>query len=376
MENHAKYGESIYFHGERSLYVNLFIGSELNWKDEGVRVRQMTRFPEEDDTRLEIECAKPVQFALKVRYPSWAHSGIALTVNNVVQTITESPGSYVTVDRKWNNGDKVEIRLPMSLHLESMPDDSSVIALLYGPIVLAADLGDDGVDSALQYGPSEPHLGRLKPVTIPAFVCDRNELLAGVKPVAGTSLEFRTSGISQPDNVILRPFYKIFKDRYTVYWRTYSAQQWQQKLGEDSLAAAKRKDIEQRTVDDVIVGDRQNERNHNLLGDTTMGGVYDGRGWRESRNGWFSYNLKIGIDKPVTLVCTYQGSEGRRRIFKVIVDDVTIATQTMIYHPTESFDVEYRLPEKLTKGKRYVTVKFQAESNAIAGSVLDVRVVQ
>jgi hypothetical protein len=107
-----------------------------------------------------------------------------------------------------------------------------------------------------------------------------------------------------------------------------------------------------------------------------MGGVYDGQGWRESRDGWFSYDLRIVADMPVTLVCTYQGSEGRGRVFDVLVDNAKVATQTMEYHPTESFDIEYPLPETFTKGKSSITVKFQAQPQAMAGSVLDVRVIQ
>ncbi len=376
MENHAKYGESIYFHNDKCLYVNLFIPSELDWKEKGMRVRQKTQFPEEDVTRFEFECLKPIHLALKVRYPSWAQSGMMLKVNGTTQPINQQPQSYVTIDRTWKNGDKVEIRLPMTLHMESMPDDSSVVALMYGPIVLAADLGASGIDSTMRYGPSEPHFGRLKPVDIPAFVGDRNQVLEGVKPVSGSPLEFRTTGITRPEGVSLVPFYKMSKDRYTVYWRIYTSGQWEDKRAADALSESKRKEIEQRTVDVVRVGDRQSEGEHNLQGDTTTGGIYDEQGWRESWNGWFSYDLKIGVDRPFTLLCTYLGSEGRRRVFDILVDNERIATQTMEYHPTESFDVEYPVPDGLTKGKNKITIRFQAQPDAMAGSVLGVRAVQ
>ncbi len=376
MENPGRYGESIYFHDAKSLYVNLFIPSELNWKDKGVRVRQETRFPEEDDTRLVLECKKPIQFAMKVRYPAWAQSGMTLTVNGRPETIREKAGSYVTVERQWKNGDKVEIRMPMSLHMESMPDDPTVVALLYGPIVLAGDLGNKGIDSTMRYGPSAPPLGRVKPITVPAFVCDKREILGAIKPVAGPPLHFRTAGIGQPEDVSLVPFYKMFEDRYTVYWKIYSPDGWEKKKAEMAAVEAKRKDIEQRTVDAVKVGERQNERDHNLQGDTTLGGYEDGEGWRGSRNGWFSYDLNIGPDKPVTVLCTYRGSEGRRRTFDVLVNDVKVATQSLQYHPTELFDVEYQIPESLTKGRSKITIKFQAQPQAFAGSVFDLRAVQ
>jgi hypothetical protein len=376
LENHAKYGETIYFHDENSLYVNLFIPSELNWHDKGLRVRQQTRFPEEDVVRLVLECKKPVRLALHVRYPSWAQSGMTLTVNGRPVKVNEKPGSYVSADRKWTNGDRIEIRLPMSLHMESMPDDPTVVALLYGPIVLAGDLGDKGIDSTLRFGPSAPPLGRIRSVTVPAFACDKSQILASVKPVAGAPLHFRSAGIGQPEDVSLVPFYQMFRDRYTVYWKIYSPAEWETKKAEIAAAVARRAEIERRTVDSVRVGDHQSELEHNLQGDTTLGGFFDGEGWRGSRNGWFSYDLHFDGNRPVTLVCTYRGSEGRRRTFDVLVDDVKIATETLQYHPTELFDVEHQIPDSLTVGKSKMTVKFQAQPQAFAGSVFDVRIVQ
>ncbi|MGH9823478.1 MAG: beta-L-arabinofuranosidase domain-containing protein, partial [Blastocatellia bacterium] len=218
MENHSKYGDTIYFHDDQSLYLNLFIASELNWKEKGLTVRQETRFPEEDSTRLTFKSEKPIHLALKIRYPSWAQSGVTLAVNGKQQAVQAEPGSYVTVDRDWRNGDVVQIRYPMSLRIESMPDDPKTIAILYGPIVLAGDLGEEGMEDVKRYGPSAPQVERLKPIQIPAFVCDVKDVLTNVKPISGAPLNFRTSGIGQPGDVLLLPFYKVVQPRYTVYW--------------------------------------------------------------------------------------------------------------------------------------------------------------
>lgn len=377
MENHAKYGETIYFHNDTSLYVNLFIPSELNWKDKNVRVRQTTRFPEDDASELVMECKRPIRFTLEVRYPGWAHSGIQVTVNGKVQSITANPQTYVGIKRTWKNGDKVVVRLPMSLHIESMPDDSSMIALMYGPIVLAGDLGNEGVDSTLRYGPYTPHIRQLKPLTIPAFVCERSQVLASVKPVTGKVLTFRTSGIGRPGDVTLVPFYKMFEDRYTVYWNLYTERGYEKRNADLAAAEARQKEIERRTVDLVKAGDRVSEAAHEIKGDTTAGGVYNSEeGWRESRGGWFSYSLNVHGDKPATLVCGYHGSEDPDRVFSVLVDSVEIATQTMDDHPTDSFDVEYPLPESLTRGKTHLTIEFAAKPKHTAGTVFDVRVIQ
>jgi DUF1680 family protein len=222
MENHAKYGDTIYFRNGTTLFVNLFIASELNWKEKGLLVRQETRFPEEDATLLTFKSKKPVRLALKIRYPSWAMSGLKLTINGRENPLKSNPGSYVTVERTWKNGDVVKVRFPMSLHLEAMPDDPTLVAFLYGPIVLAGDLGKEGLKDARGYGVMAPQIGSLPAVEIPVLACNPREILAKLKPERGAALTFRTDGIGRPRDVLLIPFYRVFDQRYTVYWKIQS----------------------------------------------------------------------------------------------------------------------------------------------------------
>jgi len=376
MENHAKYGDTIYYRAGESLYVNLFIASELNWKEKGLLVRQETRFPEEDATRLTFKSAKPVKLAVQIRYPSWAQSGMTLAVNGKKEPVTAKPGSYVMVERAWKNGDTVEVRWPMSLRLEAMPDDPKMVALLYGPIVLGGDLGKEGLDEARRYGPSAPQLGRVKPIEVPAFIGEVKDVLAKVQPVSGAPLNFRTNDLGQPQDVWLVPFYKLYDRRYNVYWKVYSPDEWAKRKTELAATEARRKQIENRTVDFVGVGESQSERDHNYQGERSFDGYFEGKRWREARNGWFSYELRVLPDKPMTLICTYRGSEGRRRSFDILVNGEKIATQQLELHPGEFFDIEYPLPERLTRGQQRITVKFQAHPEAVAGSVFDVRVAQ
>ena len=376
MENHSKYGDTIYFHDDQSLYLNLFIASELNWKEKGLTVRQETRFPEEDSTRLTLKSEKPIHLALKIRYPSWAQSGVTLTVNGKQQAVQAEPGSYVTVDREWVNGDVVQIRYPMSLRIESMPDDPKTIAILYGPIVLAGDLGEEGMEDVKRYGPSAPQVERLKPIQVPALVCDVKDVLSSVKPISGAPLNFRTSGIGQPGDVLLLPFYKVVQPRYTVYWKVYSPVEWEKKRAEFISKEAHRKEIERRTVDFVKIGDPVSEREHEFKGEKSEKGNFFGRWYRASQKGWFSYELKITPGKPVVLACTYRGSEGGRRAFDVLVDGEKIASETLQLHPGELFDFEYPLPERLTQTKQRITVRFQSHPDAMTGAVYDVRTVQ
>jgi hypothetical protein len=376
MENHAKYPDSIYFHDDRSLYVNLFIASELHWRAKGLTVRQDTTFPERDTTRLTFTAAQPIRLALNIRYPMWAKTGMLVTVNGRKEPVAAAAGSYATVEREWKSGDIVEIALPMTLHIEATPDNPKVAAVLYGPIVLAGDLGSEGLDKSLRYGPSVPPLGKLRTPAIPAFVGDRARMLGSIAPVAGSPLTFRTKGLAQPHDVTLVPFFKAADHRYTVYWNLYSASEWTARKADVASTEGKRQIIERNTIDAVDISSEQSERDHGYTGQGTSDAYLEGRKWRDARDGWFSYELKVVPEGPVTLVCTYRGSEGRRRVHDILIDGEKIATETMFYHPTETFDISYAVPATLLANKTRITVKFQAATGASTGGVLDVRTVR
>ncbi len=219
MENHAKYGDSIYFHNGDELYVNLFIASELDWVDKDVVVSQETLFPESEITQLSINTRKSVHLVLKIRYPSWARSGAHLFLNGRREPVTATPGSYITIDRKWNPGEKVLVSFPMSLTMEAMPDDPSIVAFLYGPLVLAGDLGKEGLDADKRHGPVAPQMDKTSTIEIPVFRCDAKEVLSRLVRAPGGRTSFRTAGPGVPGDILLMPFYKVVEPRYTVYWK-------------------------------------------------------------------------------------------------------------------------------------------------------------
>jgi hypothetical protein len=218
MENHAKYGDSIYFQDGGGLFVNLFIASALDWTEKGVKVRQETRFPEEPKTTLVIGAARPVEFALRVRVPEWVAGVCSVKINGKRHEASASPSSYLTIARTWKNGDRIEVDLPMKLRLERLPDRPDVAAVLYGPIVLAGTLGGaEGLTEDKVYGKYGPEG---EPVAVPTFdVKDNAPLEAWIKPVAGKPLTFRTEGAGKPNDVTLVPFYKLFGERYAIYWQ-------------------------------------------------------------------------------------------------------------------------------------------------------------
>jgi DUF1680 family protein len=222
MENHAKYGDTIYFHGDNSLFVNLFIPSELSWPEKNLVVRQETKFPESDVTQLNFKTQMSVQLVLKIRWPSWAEK-IAVRVNGKKQKISGAPGSYISLNREWQNGDRVEIQLPMKLHAEPLPGASNIVALLFGPIVLAGNLGTNGMPNP--YARDQLDLAKISDPKVPVFVGDPKTFLKKIKQT-GEPLVFQTKNLGQPNDVTLVPFYKANHERYSVYWNVVSAADW------------------------------------------------------------------------------------------------------------------------------------------------------
>jgi hypothetical protein len=300
---------------------------------------------------------------------------MTMAINGKPQPISGSAGSYVTIEREWKSGDRVDVRLPMTLHTEAMADDPQMIAVMYGPIVLAGDLGKEGLETVKRYGPSAPPVGRLKTPTIPVLIGDVSSVPSKIVPLAGTELHFTTRGLAQPHDVSLVPFYQIIDRRYIVYWNVMSSAAWDRRKTEMAATEAHRREIEQHAIDTVNIDDAQSERDHGYEGESATAGYFEGKRTREARGGWFSYQVKVVPDRPVTLVCAYRGSEGRRRTFDVFVDGAKIATESLEYHPTEQLDREYPLPATITRGKDRVTVKFQAQPQATAGAVIDLRTI-
>jgi uncharacterized protein len=222
LENFSKLGESFYFHNGDTLWVNLFFASEVYWKEKGINLRQETRFPEEAGTRLTIQTKAPTQFALNVRIPYWTENA-AISINGRPFHSKEkfAPSSYARIERTWKNGDQVEIKLPMRLHLQPTPDDPRMAAILYGPLVLAGELGTQGLDPKHIYSEDKILHEGFPAVTVPELAGNPNALDKWIQPVGAKDkpLTFRTVNAGRPEDVTLSPFYRLFDQRYCVYWR-------------------------------------------------------------------------------------------------------------------------------------------------------------
>jgi len=369
IENHVRYGESIYFQDAEGLYVNLFIASRLSWPERGLRVTQETRFPEKDTARLTLSCDKPVAFALRLRCPGWVSGPMKVAINGKTQDVNSAPDSCVTLRREWRDGDRVDVRIPMNLRTESMPDNPDRVALLYGPIVLAGDLGPEDL-GAPDADSAEP-----RP---PVFVTDGKALEDCVVPVPGKPLTFRTDGVGKPEDVTLIPFYRMHHHRYSVYWDLLTPREWARREAEYRAEQQRLAELRARTVDVMLIGETQPERDHNLQGENTGAGDFGGRKWRHAVDGgWFSFEIGVLPDTPVDLVLTYWGSDSGGREFDILVDGVLVATQVLDNNkPGGFFDVVHELPADLTAGHNKVTVRLQAHPQRTAGGLFGARTVR
>jgi DUF1680 family protein len=214
VEEYSKLNNSIYWQDGNNLYVNLFIPSELNWTERGLRVKQNTNFPEQPSTSLTITADRPTRMTIHLRIPAWAESGGSVTINGRPVEAMASPGGYLALTRAWKTGDRIEMSLPMRLRLEAMPDNPKRIAVLYGPLVLAGDLGSEGLSESMIVGPHAPPIQRAPRIEIPVFRAS-GDPESWIKP-AEKPLAFHAAG--QPKDVALVPLNSIFGKRYAVYW--------------------------------------------------------------------------------------------------------------------------------------------------------------
>jgi len=374
IENHVKYGESIYFHDDKSLQVNLFIASELTWKAKGLKVTQQTKFPYEPKTRFVFACDKPVKLALKIRHPKWVGPALKVTVNGKKTGAASKPGEYLSIDRTWARGDAVDVELPMSLRLEPMKNRPQIAAIMYGPILLAGRLGREGMTDKMPYSSEQWTFSGHPTPPVPDLAAEGKPVADWLKPVAGKPLEFKTAGVGRPREVSLIPFFKAHHQRYTVYWDIMTEKAWQEQEAKRLAEEKRLKDLKERTIDEAVP-QKESEKAHNLKGGNMLAGAAFNRHWRHAWPGsWFSYDLKVDPAKPIEVVVTCWGGDKGKRGFDVKVGDTKIGEQTLIGDkPGVFFDTVHKVPEKLTKGKNKITVRFEAHKGKIGGGIFGVK---
>lgn len=357
MENHARYGEYIYFRDAEGIFVNLFVPSRVRWPEKGLVLEQETHFPDLPRTRLVLKLAQPAELTIRVRHPWWARGKLWVKVNGQPVETASSPSSFIALRRLWHDGDEISVDFPMSLYYEAMPDNPRMIAFLYGPIVLCAALQDDE--------------------EIPVLVSE-DDPTGYIVRKRKTGVEFATEGLGRPRDLELIPLFAMHDRRYNVYWSWLTPDQWRKREEELARERKLRDLLRQLVIDEVRIGHRQSEEEHALEGERTEAGSFAGRAWRHAvGGGWFAWRLRVDPHQPMALWCTYWGSDAGGREFEILVDGKPIATQELSRNaPGRFFDRIYPIPEELTTGKETILVRFQARPGRIAGGVFGCRTVR
>lgn len=382
MENHGKYNEFIYTHADDSLFVNLFIASELDWKAKKVNLRQETSFPYEGKTKLSITKGS-ARFNLMVRFPVWVKADeFKITVNGKEVKHNSVPSSYVSIDRKWEKGDVVELLMPLHSSIERLPNVPDYIAFMHGPILLSAKTGTEDLKGLVaddgRWGQYPG--GKLFPIDqAPILVEDDIENIASkLIPVKNEPLSFTLNvKMINPINLKLEPFSNIHDSRYMMYWLALSNNGYKTYLDSLTTIENRRIEIERRTIDFVATGEQQPETDHAMQSKNSNSGNNHNDFYREAgRDGYFSYEMKTNSETNLKLLVRYWGAEWGGRKFDIYIDDEKLLTEdnTGRWNQSKFFDVEYTIPESMVKDKNNVRVKFQALPGNTAGAVYFLRV--
>lgn len=385
MENHGKYNEFIYTHQNDSLFLNLFIASELNWRKKGIRLKQETNFPYEEQTKLTVTEGAS-SFSLLIRYPSWVkQKQVSILVNGKPVQYQVNKNSYVSLRRNWKKGDVILMKLPMQTRIETMPKVPEYIAFLHGPVLLAAKTGTEDLKGLTADNSRWGHIAHGKKLPIdqaPVIVSnDQSAVVAAVKPVKGKPLHFTLSGVEIKNNgrLELQPFYQLHDARYMMYWMRLSNKQYASYI--DSIAKLEQAKLalQKRTVDFVAPGEQQPEADHFIQKQNSNTGNYLDEFWRDARNGgYFSYQLATNAETNLNLVVRYWGAEKGNRTFEILIDDEKLVTETINgkWEQQKFMEAEYSIPASMLKNKTSVRVKFQSSQGTTAGSVYYVRLVK
>jgi len=379
MESHALHADGIYFEAGDRLWVNLYAPSTAAWKAAGVRLETITTFPDGDAASIVLTAASPKAFTLALRRPAWAGDGFAVTVNGVAQEALAPPGSYVEISRTWRTGDRVDLVLPKALRLEPLPDNPSRAAILWGPLVLAGDLGpipprvrprDDEEE--------EDAPGSVRP-TVPVFVTPERSVAKWLAPVPGKPGAFESAGVGRDRDIEFVPFHKLHNRVYGAYWDVLTPAEWTERSAAMRAADEARRRLEAATVAFVQPGQMQAERDSNQQGEESTPVRAGGRFGRRA-SGWFSFDVPVDSSQSMVLVVTYRGDERTRRAFSILVDGGMVRDEVIERASPERqvgfYDVEYPIPAAAVAGKRKVTVRFQAAPGSEVAAVYGIRMVR
>lgn len=376
LENHARAGENIFSRGEGELWLNSFIACELNWREARVQITQETHFPSENTTTLRFSCEAPTRFALHLRHPHWSKT-LAVEVNGERVNLGSAPGSYATIGREWREGDVLTLRLEPQFTLEYLRGSEDKAAFLYGPIVLAGDLGRGGMDGIELYSSEQLRFLHLQRPELPLVISDEGPLSRLELREGAIVLHARSSDGREAIEVPLMPYYLAHHRRYMVYFGVYDSASWARYEVHQRADEERRRDEALRTLDSYHPGEQQSEIDHQLQSQGSRTGDNYSDAWRDAFDGgFFSFALLATPNEENELRVRYWGGDAGRT-FDIFVNDALLATQELVGKPVNAFfEASYLLPLSLTQGQTRVRVRFQARPGDVAGGIYGARMLR
>ena len=380
MENHALHGLGIYYSSPDKLWVNVYAPSTATWAAQGVKLSMDTGFPEGDDAKMTVTVAAPKALTIAMRRPRWAADGFSATVNGEPVPDLGTAGSYVEMKRTWKSGDTIELKMPKTLRLEPLANDPHRVAIMWGPLMMAGDLGPEPARGAGRGGSAAAGAGGGQApaaIDIPVIVSTTRTPASWLKPVAGKPGVFRTDGVGKSRDVELVPFYRLHRRVYMGYFDIYTPAEWEKKSAEIAAARERQRQLEAATIAFLQPGDAQTERQYNQQGENTTIARVNQRAGRTGR-GWFSFDIPVESAHQNVLVVTYHSESRRPRTFDILVDGQPLAQERFEAASDNGFfDREYEIPlSAIPQGKPNVTVRFQATDGNDIAAVFGVRVIR
>ncbi|KQR94346.1 glycosyl hydrolase [Chryseobacterium sp. Leaf180] len=382
MENHAKYGEMIYAHSGNNLYVNLFIPSVLKWAEKKAVIRQENTFPQNASTRLIFDVAPKSELNLKLRAPEWTNvSEIYVSVNNKGVKISPDADGFLNIKKKWKKGDMVEIKMPMHLSAEQLPDQSDYYAFRYGPIVLAAKYGTEnqtGLFADESRGGHIAHGPQIPLQEIPVVLGSSDSVLNHVETVNKEKLSFKINGL-YPQNKFasgleLVPFYQIQEERYIMYFPQATQdkiQIIQQKKKQEEEAVRKLDNI---TVDKIQLGEQQPESDHFFASSEAFDGYMEDRHFRDAK-GWFSYEMRNSDKNAEFLFLQYFDANNNRNLF-VEINGIKVFSQDFEGKFGSSAQTLLIPVPVSEKKKEKLIVKFYTKEKSLTPKIIEARLLK
>lgn len=305
LENHARYGEHIYAQRENQLLVNLYIPSELHWKEQQTKVRLDTRFPQSDTILLTVYPNHPRKFEVRLRIPEWVQQNkVSMWINGNPQSGFHIEDNYIVLHRKWKKNDSIRLQLPMTLSVSPMPDGSPYCAFQYGPVVLAAAMGDEhlnGLWADDSRGGHIAHGPKLPLHEMPTLVSPPDQLLTHLRKTG--NLTFVLDSVVRPEkynNLTLQPFFTLHETRYALYFRHVMPDAYKREMQQLLDTERQQAQLARRTLDVVWPGEQQPESDHAFRGEQTTTGLLENTHYRQT-TGWFSYRLRNGSESSAVL---------------------------------------------------------------------------